>query len=660
MSSATSTARAEPWWQRPALHDRAWLPGPRWARTAFGILFLWAAILRFWGWPHIPFTHDEISALVRIHTGLWDTIQKGVIELDTHPPGVQVFEWAWTKLFGFSEGAVKLPFLLMSLGALLLLYRFAFAWTNATVALLLTALYATLQYTVMYGQIARPYAFGAFTIALLADQWTRQLVHGTRATWWGMVIGAVGSAYAHHFALMVAALVLGSGLLLTRRRSYLIACATVIVLYLPNVPIVLRQLGIGGLQEWLQPPGPRWVPDHLYWVAEYCPLLVAALVAVVAVSLWNGLKHPARDPFIPLMLIWGLVPLAMGLLYSVLRAPVLQHSMLLFSFPFLLLAFIGRFPRLNALPSVGIACALAGIATVGLVFRRQHYRTFYHAKYEAFLQAAVDHAGDRHTQVWLDAPEEVLDFYANEPRYYPATANAHRVRRAAGPAAVIHDMLRSGADTIVLGLFVSTPPALPGLVQAYFPALVQRTDLVEGQRCTFTRHGQGINDKRWEVTFLPDAAADGHWHNDLPVIVDPTDSTRHVLDMRDRDFGLLFDERIQLARGTNDRIEAQLTCGEGPPAELRVVLELHDGDSLLAYANASAQQCGGPRIVAAIKLADIDLTTDHPALRAYVWNPGRSVATVRSMSVSLRIGDPVLYGLVEPIRDAWRFAPGSK
>ncbi|MCB9168688.1 MAG: glycosyltransferase family 39 protein [Flavobacteriales bacterium] len=660
MSSATSTARTEPWWHRPTFHDRAWLPGPRWARTAFGILFLWAAILRFWGWPHIPFTHDEISALVRIHTGLWDTIQKGVIELDTHPPGVQVFEWAWTKLFGFSEGAVKLPFLLMSLGTLLLVYRFAFAWTNATVALLLTALYATLQYTVMYGQIARPYAFGAFTIGLLADQWTRQLVHGTRATWWGMVIGAVGSAYAHHFALMVAALVLGSGLLLTRRRSYLIACATVMVLYLPNVPILLHQVGLGGLQEWLRAPGPWWIPDHLYWVAEYCPLLVAALVAVVAVSLWNGLRHPARDPFIPLMLIWGLVPLAIGLLYSVLRAPVLQHSMLLFSFPFLLLAFIGRFPKLKALPSMSIVLALAGIATVGLVFRRQHYATFYHSKYEAFLQAAVDHARDPNTQVWIDAPDEVLGLYANEPRYFATGGRYHRVRHTAAPAEIPATAVFDQVDTVVLCQFVSTTPVLPALVQAHFPTLVRRVDLVEGQLFTFAGQGEGIDDHRWTATYLPNARHTEAWRSDLPVVPHWWDTTAWALDMGGREFGLLYDALLALDRGTNDVLEATMTITTDASPSSGVVLELHTGDSLVAYANGRVRDCGFSRVAAAIKLADIDLPPGPLRLRAYAWNPEKGPARIGSMTVSQRIGDPVLYGLVEPIRDTWRFAPGRK
>src|SRR5687768_17848353 len=50
-------------------------------------------------------------------------------------PGVQVFEWIWTRIFGKEEGVVKLPFILMSLAAIFFLYRVALMWTGSAVAL---------------------------------------------------------------------------------------------------------------------------------------------------------------------------------------------------------------------------------------------------------------------------------------------------------------------------------------------------------------------------------------------------------------------------------------------------------------------------------------------------------------------------------------------
>ncbi|MBK8340571.1 MAG: glycosyltransferase family 39 protein [Flavobacteriales bacterium] len=282
--------------------------------------------------------HDEFSALVRIYPSLSETISRGVMELDTHPPGVQVFEWLWTRAFGVSEGAVKLPFMLLSLAAIFFLYRFALLWTSAAAALALTALLATLQFEVLYGQIARPYAFGACTIALLVDQWSRYMAWGKirNLVWAG--VAAVLSAYTHHFALLVAFLIMASGLLLSQRgqwNAYLITCGIAVLAYLPNLPILTHQLGLGGLQEWLATPGPDWFGDHLWWVL-HCSIVLAAVVGMVAVlsltGYWKDLK--GAWPILPLLLLWAscLRPWAMVIPFGARRCS--QHSVLLFSFPF--------------------------------------------------------------------------------------------------------------------------------------------------------------------------------------------------------------------------------------------------------------------------------------------------------------------------------------
>ena len=120
------------WRERIGRWGGARIPGEPWMRWTFLALMALAALLRFWRLSDMPFMHDELSALVRLYPSLWETIRIGVAQQDTHPPGVQVFEWLWTWLFGTSEFAVKLPFVLMSLAALPLLYRTAMAWTSAT------------------------------------------------------------------------------------------------------------------------------------------------------------------------------------------------------------------------------------------------------------------------------------------------------------------------------------------------------------------------------------------------------------------------------------------------------------------------------------------------------------------------------------------------
>ena len=74
------------------------------------LIIIIGAVLRFYNYADIPFTHDEFSALFRTQfSNFHDLIIKGVL-VDTHPAGVQVFLYYWVKLVGISEPLVKLPF----------------------------------------------------------------------------------------------------------------------------------------------------------------------------------------------------------------------------------------------------------------------------------------------------------------------------------------------------------------------------------------------------------------------------------------------------------------------------------------------------------------------------------------------------------------------
>ncbi|HRD53586.1 MAG TPA: glycosyltransferase family 39 protein, partial [Flavobacteriales bacterium] len=215
------------WRAHIARYGATLLPGEAWARSLLLVLVLLAAVLRFWDLPHLPYTHDELSAITRLYPTLGQTITDGVIANDTHPPGVQVFEWVLARAFSLNEADMKLPFILMSLAAIVLLYRFASAWTGTGSALLLATLMASLQYSVFYGQLARPYAAGLFTTALLADQLTRWLAFGHRKALIVSALAMVASGYVHHFSLLLAALMAFTGLLLAssaKRTEWLMAC----------------------------------------------------------------------------------------------------------------------------------------------------------------------------------------------------------------------------------------------------------------------------------------------------------------------------------------------------------------------------------------------------------------------------------------------------
>lgn len=125
-------------------------------------IILVGTMLRFYGFPHIPFMYDEVSAWARTgYTNFHDLIDKGV-KGDGHPAAIQVFLNYWRLVAGDSEAAFKFPFLLMGLFSIWLVFLIAKCWFNRSVGYLSAAFIACLQYAVMYSQIARPYMSGLF------------------------------------------------------------------------------------------------------------------------------------------------------------------------------------------------------------------------------------------------------------------------------------------------------------------------------------------------------------------------------------------------------------------------------------------------------------------------------------------------------------------
>ncbi|MEZ4740481.1 MAG: glycosyltransferase family 39 protein [Flavobacteriales bacterium] len=599
-----------------------------------------ASVLRAWDLKNIPYTHDETSALVRIYPTLSGTITKGVIELDTHPPGVQVFEWAWTKLFGMNEAAVKLPFMLLATIALFFLYRFALAWTSAPNALVLTALLATLQYTVMYAQIARPYAIGFFTTALLADQITRYLAFGKRSALITTGVAIVLSAYTHHFALLLAGIMTLTGLVLVlpqQRKAYLVMCGAAAIAYLPNVPIFLKQLSLGGLAEWLSPPDAYWLQDHVQWLVHYSPLFAAGLL--VLVLLWFlPARGPSRmaGPSRWFLLLWGLAPLVIGLAYSIWRAPVIQYSMLLFSFPYWVIALFagtGILDRTRTWIAVGF---IAVVGTSTLIQERRHYDLFYSSKYDVAIEKAAEEIaqyGHDQVLVMLDMPEPQVRFALSQHGIDPAELRCIHVRDL-GSGELASILAASAAERVVLGISNGGNVENPARVQSHFPFIQERIDLVEGQVFVMAVHPteRTVVDRKLIASASPVLTEGSSWdvQFDLPIV---QTENRPLWDLRGRDFGIAY--RFQLDTclvEADDLFEVEVDLETtSTTIDAAIVLELHFGDSLVLYRTdeLTGHAPGSVRSIVAGSRRNVHRGAGPIEAKTYVYNRKKSDLLVR-------------------------------
>jgi uncharacterized membrane protein len=325
------------------------------------LILLLALILRLFGLTAFSLSNDELSALSRLQfDSLSEVIQNGVYP-DFHPAGVQVFLYVWTSVFGFSDWMVRLPFALMGVLSVYLLYRIGRAWFGVSTGLLAAGVLSVLMFPLLYSQIARPYSPGllaslgsVFFLTSFAgvdkDKFGNPYPMGRFRDGLLFVLCVSCCMYIHYFSFIFAGLVCFSGLFLIRRAlftKYFLCGLAIVILYLPGYDVFIHQLekgGLGGPDGWLSAPSSDAFSLYLDYVfndSRYlkliCFISFTGIVLIYRGKVLLGKWHL-------LSLLFFLVPFGIAYFYSVLVNPVFQYSILLFSMPFLLLFIFSFLP----------------------------------------------------------------------------------------------------------------------------------------------------------------------------------------------------------------------------------------------------------------------------------------------------------------------------
>ena len=308
------------------------------------IILALAAFLRFYNYVGWSLSNDELSALARLQfDSFGEMITQGVMLGDFHPAGVQVFLWFWIKAFGNSVAAVRLPFIIFGIISVYFVFLIGKRWFSPSVGLFAASAMTFLQFSILYSQLARPYSPGLLFSLATVWFWTKIVFNEKRkfSEYAGFVVFAAFTAYSHHYSFLFAVIVGLSGFVFYRKiewKNYLISALAVGVLYLPHLKIFLYQFGIGGVggnDGWLGKPEPDWILGFLKYAFNDSWIL---LILMLAVFFWTiFLRKSKFTAFHWLAISWFMTMFLVGYFYSIWRNPILQYSILLFSFPFLIL-----------------------------------------------------------------------------------------------------------------------------------------------------------------------------------------------------------------------------------------------------------------------------------------------------------------------------------
>lgn len=585
-----------------------------------------------------PLTHDELSAICRLrYDNLADLLIYGV-KPDGHPGGVQVFLWLWAQIFGTSAIALRLPFVLMGIATLPLIYAIGRRWYGEWSALLPLAVLAVSQYTIYYSILTRPYIPGLFFI-LCALYFLTIMVKEERYTFMRLLLFAVSAAccaYTHYFCSLTALLMACGALFFVGRRhllQYLAACLGAVILFIPHLNITLYQLfelkGIGG---WLGTPTPAFPLEYLRYLTHHS--LLAAGVAIIAYALLFRFQTAKRNiPLISTALVVGLLPMVIGYVYSVAVNPVLQFSVLIFSFPFLLLALAGG---VSNEPQGWRTAAIMGTYATTMVATLFLTRRHYTMLQKEWVEASVRMAQGASVQYGNDSVSCLFTLTHNTVSYYDSTLNLLPSDALRDASSI--DSALSHCSTPYLVCTGFQDPSILRLVLQHYPVLLKVQPCVVTDVCLFSRRASDsaidLNSMVSSTIECQLGPMDGEFQNIL-----------------DTNLSALIDERFACIESNLHFVQADTGSGS-----LYLVTEIeYRGERLVwceAHTSTSLKDSVG-EIALPIRVESIikhRRQLKHARIKVYLWNRGHNSAILPA-SCRIRVfpTSPWMYSVLEEL-----------
>lgn len=385
------------------------------------IIMLLAAMLRLWSYGSMSYSNDELSAITRaLYPSFRELVSKGFY-VDGHPGGIQVLLFYWIKIGGTGAYWVRLPFVVMGIGSVLAAYFLGKRWFHKTTGLFTAAALAFLQYPLLFGRIARPYGPGLLFTILMVLAWTALVFPRKQFTGklpWKQILflalTSVACMYTHYFSFLMVIIVGFSGLFFIsreKRKPYVITYLIAIVLFIPHITITLNHLSYKGVGEWLGKPGVEWLPAYIFNAFNSSWIIMSMVLGIMVMSLIPKKPRLSLNHFRWLALSWFISVFVIAFLYSLLVNPVLQDSVLLFSFPFLLLlifSFLADEFNFNIKITL---LALLLIGTVDTIVLRKFYTKSHFDDFKGVAQKIND------WQLRCGADKVTTTVVANNPFY---------------------------------------------------------------------------------------------------------------------------------------------------------------------------------------------------------------------------------------------------
>lgn len=641
--------------------------------TFFLIIFIIivGASLRCYNFFLLPFTFDELSAITRLnYASLNELIDKAVKQVDTHPAGIQVFLYYWCKLFGTTEWVVKLPFVLIGIATIPMAFLVCRNWFGTTPALITSAYIATLQFTVTYSTIARPYIPGLFFSLLMVYTWTKCLFEKFHIRYIVLyVLSATLCCYIHYFSLLFAIITGATGLFFLKKNSwkwYFLSNFIIVILCLPHLGIFLFQIkrgGLGGPDGWLSAPSNNFLLTYIAYIFNHSYLSGGITIVCCLIYYFFKKSSKPQTVFKIVCLLWFLLPFCIGFFYSKWKNPILQYSILIFSFPYLIM-FLSSFIVESKKWIIALVLIIIMSGNIySLVYTRQHYEILFHqpsdqyAKYINHLQQLYP---NKKIFSILNTTENLFMEYYNKKSQTKFDFHVFQPKEDT-PASLSHLITEKMSDILITGFL---PDEYTAFFKQQFPYLIYRS---EGFTYDINCLSKNHSDKTIEEKIIYSQANNFNympavppWSFDLNMIREDSSTLNKYLFLDSiHEWGPGF--AIPLNEILSSRITKIIASVKIKPNTVTndeiLVLQINQGDSMIRWqgsdiskyymANAEWQT-----IYTSCNLIDVlppGINIASLKLNVYLWNKAKANIQIDDLTISVFEGNSLVYGLYHPI-----------
>ncbi|MDO5760202.1 MAG: glycosyltransferase family 39 protein [Bacteroidota bacterium] len=602
-------------------------------------IILVGMVLRFWNYTNIPYTHDEISAILRTnYNSISQLIQQGVLP-DGHPLLIQVFLYFWVKLFGSAEWVVKLPFTLCGVGALIYVFLVCKKLFSFSASVVILSFMAILKPMVMYSQIARPYITGVFFVCAALYYMVKifQSNDISKKDAFFFVFFMLLSALNHHIsflASLIMAFVFICGYKTENKtilRKFIVLVFISCLLYLPNIPITLAQLRLQGL-SWLSKPDIFFLFNFLKYLFPYAYFTVPIIILLCLFLYKKEYRQERLRTRVSVISICiFLLNFIIPYLYSIIVSPIIQYSTLLFSLPFLLFFCFGMIRDLSIKITYLLVCLILCIGIVSLVYEHDYYSQYYESIYKKIPQNMLSSTKTyKNITLLQNDNDRKIKFYAD--RLKINVKHEDIAKHTTSPYEIVNFIKNNKQEYLYFGSLSYENAIWEAVISDYYPYVSEVNNYQRGSTKVFAKHkGKGFENV--SVSYS------------RPLFIN-----KDTITLDNKEYSPAVD--IDLRKwniGKNDFIDIMCEIDTTSynallVAECKMMLRKHwQGQSLN---NFPQQEDKWTKIYLSIKLSDLPIYQFSPlTLKTYIWNKEKENIKIRNFQVRLRKGNPIVYNI---------------